>query len=612
MTPPATESDQLGPSSDQIQNAPVLQLFDNYLLSRREDSDSNDRFAGAKDTSPKARAVRAELLSLLPPAPDIRKVIAETSHLWCLWDENFPELFSQFEFPAELAECTVAPAEIAKALVCLAISVIHLLPEFDFSALQKPFDPQELSARCTGAVDRLIVRDDDFAATLPGIEAQMLLSKYHLNEGRLRKAWLVNRRAIEFAHLAGMHLSTRTRTPTDTLYERRLRIWCALTTGDRSLSLILGLPYGVSEIFFQPQIEQRLKMSVCAAEQYMLRIGVITGHMVDRNQNPADMCLETTLRIDQELMDACRALPTSFYGTAPGPKEKQEDFHARIPLQFMPKILRALLHMPFLLKYPHDQRFSFCHREAIQSARDALVLYKVLRSMTRSYLCNMIDFFAFTMSMLLVVHLHDGRFDEETSALPNQQDEQDWKLVGEVVGILGQAAIERGGSVAGESANILGAIYHTRSQIPTWTSSTTCRVTVPYFGTITVGPGAKLLRHENNKEQDQAAPGSMPLACPSSRPSPAQLYTPPLSDGASVAHTTGASNSHSPVLGTGTEGTGYPTQPLSQGADTSATTFAGLESNAFTGLFDDFEQFTWPNPAVDLGLDYGWNLNWSQ
>ncbi|OOQ82470.1 hypothetical protein PEBR_38902 [Penicillium brasilianum] len=610
VTPPATESDQLGPSSDQIQNAPVMQLFDNYLLSRREDPDSNDRFAGAKDTSPKARAVRAELLSLLPPTSDIRMVIAETSHLWCLWDEHFPELLTRFDFPSELGESTVAPAEIAKAVVCLAISVIHLLPEFSFDALQHPLDPQEFAARCTGTVDRLVVRDDEFAATLPGIEVQMLLSKYHLNEGRLRKAWLVNRRAIEFAHLAGMHLSTRTPRPSDTLFDRRLRIWCSLTTADRSLSLILGLPYGVAESFFQPQIERRLDMGVTAAEQYMLRIGVITGHMVDRNQNPADMCLETTLRLDRELMDAWRALPNSFYGTAPGPNEKREQFHARIPLHFMPKVLRALLHMPFLLKYPHDQRFSFCHREAIQSARDALVLYKVLRSMTRSYLCKMIDFFAFTMSMLIIVHLH-GHSDESLVHY-KQKDDQDWKLVGEVVEILGQAATERGGSVAAESANILGAIFHTRSQIRNWTSSATCKVTVPYFGTITVGASPKLLRPQN-QGQDETAPKVVPSANSSNNPNPGRLYTPPTSDpeGASTSHTTGTSHTQSPVFGS--EGaSGYPIQPLSQGEDVSATTFAGIESNTFTGLFDDFEQFTWLNPAVDLGLDYGWNLNWSE
>ncbi|KAJ5166886.1 uncharacterized protein N7482_005667 [Penicillium canariense] len=610
VTTPATESDQLGPSSDQIQSAPVLQLFDNYLVSRREDSDSNERFMGAKDMSPKARAVRTELLSLLPPTADIDKILAGTSHLWSQWNEHFPELLYNFDLKPGLVDSTVAPAEIAKALVCLAISVIHSPPEFDFNTLHIVIDPQEFAARCTAAVDRLVVRDDDFAATLPGIEAQMLLAKYHLNEGRLRKAWLINRRAIEFAHLAGMHLSTRTRRPSDKIFDRRLRIWCSLTVSDRSLSLILGLPYGVSDSFFLPQVERRLSSGVTAPEQYLLRIGVITGHMVDRNQNPADMCLETTLRLDQELMDAWRAMPNSFYGTAPGPNEKREQFQARVPLQFMPKVLRALLHMPFLLKYPQDPRFTFCHRKAIQSAREGLLLYKVLRSMTRTYLCKMIDFLAFTMGMLLIVHLH-GSIDE--CPTPNkEQHEQDWKLVGEVVDILREAAPESGGSVAAESANILGAIFHTRSQKRNWSSQSTCKVTVPYFGTITIGAGSKLLRSQGSKAQDDTTPNTLPPAISSSKSAPNQLYTPPMSDpgGTSTTHNPDTLNPNTPVLET--VDTGYPIQPLSQGEDITTTEFAGLGSNAFTGLFDDFGQFMWPNPAVDLGLDYGWNLNWSE
>jgi hypothetical protein len=212
------------------------------------------------------------------------------------------------------------------------------------------------------------------------------------------------------------------------------------------------------------------------------------------------------------------------------------------------------------------------------------------------------------MSMLLIVYLH-GHFDESPASY-QQQDEQDWKLVGEVIEILRQAATKRGGSVAAESANILGAIFHTRSQIRNWTSSATCKVTVPYFGTITVGAGTKLLR-PNNREQDDTTPNSMPPAASSSKPDPCPLYTPPMSDidGSSTTHTMGTSNTRSPMLGTEA---GYPIQPLPQGEDTSSTTLAGLESNTFTGLFDDFGQFTWPNPAVDLGLDYGWNLNWSE
>jgi hypothetical protein len=581
-----------------------MQLFDNYLVSRQEDPSSDDQFTGIRDMSPKARAVRAELLSLLPPQKDIWKIVNEGSKLWCVWEESFPEIQSIFDHKWDSCEGLVAPADIGKAIVCLCMSALQSPKSFDFNSLLVPIEPEEFSIRLTGAVDRLVVRDDDFAATLPGIECQMLLAKFHLNEGRLRKAWLVTRRAIEFAHLAGMHLSTRTRSPLDTLFVRRQKIWCSLNCSDRSLSLILGLPYGVTEANFLPQIEQRLKEHNAPAEEYLFRIGVICGHMVDRNQNPADMCLETTLKLDSELDSAWRSMPSSLSCVELGPDERQEQFHARIPLQFMPKVLRALLHLPLMLKYPYDSRFAFSQRMAIKSAREALAIYKVLRAMTRSYLCKMIDFLAFTMGMLLIVHLYGD--SDEFPEHNEEEDESDWRLVGEVVDILHQARQEKGGSVAAESSNILGEIYRTRSQVREF-SPVTCKITVPYFGTITVGAGAKFPRPDNKGHQDDVASGPSPESL-ATKPSPNQLYTPPLSvpEGMPGCHsdTFGANMPVPSALGLGSPPGALP------GDGFATTAFPGPELNAFTGLFDDFSQFSWPAPNVDLGLDHGWNLNW--
>lgn len=599
MTPASVESDKLGPSSDQIESAPVMQLFDNYLVSRREDSSNNDQFTGAKDSSPKARAVRAELLSLLPPKEDILSIINWGLNFWCVWEGNPTELWAVVDSKSNNHDNAMAPAEIAKAVVCLSLSVMQSPPGFDFNTLQKPFDPQDFFTRSAGVVDRLVVRDDDFAATLPGIETQMLLSKFHMHEGRLRKAWLVNRRAIEFAHLAGMHLSTRMQRSTDALFERRLKIWCSLASLDRSLSLILGLPYEIADMFFLPQIENRLKLSNSTAEQYMLRIGVLTGHMIDRNQNPTEMCLATTLRLDQELMDAWKTMPQAFMGLEPGPGEQLEQFHERVPLQFMPKVLRALLHMPFMLKYPHDPRFSYCHHTAIQSAREGLTLFKVLRSITQSYLCKVLDFMAFMMGMLLIVHLHLVGFSEQVPEHSKEQDERDWQLVGEVVEILGQASEKSGSSVATESANILGEIFKSRNRQRSWATTATCRITVPYFGTITVGAGTKFSRPPN-REQNPNAPIE-PVPALTSTQTGSQLYTPPGSNPDGTSDLSGDTLNNTPEAG----GSWSPS-----GQESAMNQFASVDTNAFTGLFDDFGQYMWPSDNVDLGLDQGWDLNW--
>ncbi|CAG7975280.1 unnamed protein product [Penicillium salamii] len=603
--PPSAQLDEIGPCSDQIQNAPVLQLFDNYLVSRREDPSNNDKFAGIRDMSPKAQAVRAELIALLPPKEDVNEIINASFH-WYIWQDHFPDIFfrcgDRLVINEGCCDTLVAPAEVAKALMCLCISAAHAPPDFDWSKLSVPRDPATFHHQFMDAVDRTIVRDDEFAATLPGIEAQMLLSKVYQAEGRLRKGWLVNRRAIEFAHLAGMHLSTKTPRPGDSLFDRRLKLWCALAISDRTLSLILGLPYGIAEQFILPQIEQRLKSNLTAPEEYLLRIGILTGHMVDRNQDPTRMTLEKTFQLDQELQDSWKCMPDRFKAAEPFPDEKWEHYIERVPLQFMLKLMRAFLHLPLMLKSPLDPRLYPSHVIALQSAREGLVLYKVLRSNNKHYMCKMLDFMAFTLCLLLIIHLEG--YSDEMPDHSKEQDEKDWALVKDLLDILRLAAKETGGSVAAESANILGAIFDTRNCKKDWCTFSTCKITVPYFGTIAVGAGTKFSKGPRNKEQ----PSTGTETCSGQFPS--QLYTPPMSDQevSSIANTDGANG---PSL-TPTMGPGYPDESwLPRGeVPQSDHPHVAQEMNAFSGLFDDFGQYMWPNPNVDLGLDQGWDLNW--
>ncbi|KGO69494.1 Transcription factor, fungi [Penicillium italicum] len=609
--PMATDPDELGPSSDQICNAPILQLFDNYLVSRQENPSNDDKFAGVQDMSPKAEAVRAELISLLPPAEDINKIINASFH-WFVWHDHLPELFDQqadrLVFNENRRDNLVAPAEVAKVLMCLCISATHAPSRFDFGTLSMPFEPQKFSDQCIEMVDRLIVRDDNFAATLPGIECQMLLHRLHLTDGRLRKGWLVIRRAIEFAHLAGMHLSTKIPRPGDSFYERRLKIWCFLATSDRFLSLILGLPYGISDQYFLPQMKQRLDSNLSAPEEYVLRIGSITGHMVDRNQDPSKMTLAATLRLDQELQDSWESMPSHFQAAEPCHDEKWGHYVERVPLQFMLKLLRALLHLPLMLQSPHEPQFRPCHAIAIQSAREGLVLYKVLRSTIKPYLCKMIDFMAFTLCLLLIIHLQ-GYSDEDPDHI-KERDEQDWDMVKKIIEILRQAATEPGGSVAAESANVLGAIYDSKDFKPDWSSISSCKITVPYFGTITVGAGTKFSKgRPKSKEQTPVVSGTTGTEDPCPGQCPSQLYTPPMSDPESAPTTnTNALDGASltPVMAPG-----HPDESWLSRGETVTNPYVGLEFNAFSGLFDDFGQYMWPNHSVDLGLDQGWNLNWS-
>ena len=53
-------------------------------------------------------------------------------------------------------------------------------------------------------VSSLIVDDDDYAATMEGLECTLILAKYHTDVGQPRKAWGTFRRGIMLSELMGL------------------------------------------------------------------------------------------------------------------------------------------------------------------------------------------------------------------------------------------------------------------------------------------------------------------------------------------------------------------------------------------------------------------------
>lgn len=563
--------------------------------------------------SPKAQAARSALLSLLPPREDVSKIIDSVPKRCDLGKFDIPEICDTCRLSSKIKTncCESAPAEVAKVLIYLAITVKLLPLDFDYAAMQRPFNPQEFANHCITEICRLIIHDDDFAVTLSGVECQLLLSKYHLNDGRPRKAWLANRRAIEFGQIAGMHLSTaKPPRPGDTLFDRRLRIWCILVTDDRFLSFFLGLPYAVSDTAIMSQLAVLQQREFSFAENYYTRLGIIIGKLVDRSQDAYELSLSSVLDLDQDLEDMAKESQISLWDTKPVPDEVSKEYYDHVTLQFIHHFFRALLHLPFMLKSAADGKFQYCHVAAVESSRSALRSYKVLRSSPLRYLCMITDFSAFMLAMLLVIHLYG--YSEESPTHSKEQDKGDWDLVKETTEILRQAATDPGGSVAAESANILDCVCSCNSDegnlIPF--PAKACQITVPYFGTITVEPGKKFLDHFNRKKQHQG-PQYSSSSCEAT--SSQQLYTPPLSN----------AEQHLPSRQDDSTSNRDQTAAISQAVDHSEVSWGqignnmtmpnvdlDLDVNGFQSFLDGIGQGVWPTCNVDLGLDQGWNLNW--
>lgn len=116
-------------------------------------------------------------------------------------------------------------------------------------------DARGLMERLLTAVRR-VNGNDDLHGSLESLECMMLEAQYHLHCGNLRRAWVVNRRAMLLAQLMGVHRATPLHNPL------RLRVldgrnvyqpeamWARVVFLDRFLCLLLGLPQGSSEVFY--------------------------------------------------------------------------------------------------------------------------------------------------------------------------------------------------------------------------------------------------------------------------------------------------------------------------------------------------------------------------
>jgi hypothetical protein len=636
--------------SHQIENAPVLQILNNNVISRTEGTATrNQNVAATQAISPKAIAARNKLVKLIPPRADLLRIRDVAANWWSAWVHMFPELLDKDRSlllgEQDYFEVPNSPGDVAKFILCHLMCIDQLPAGFDYNSLEMPIVPSEYADRCVNTIDRLIINDEDLCGTLPSLEAILLLSKWYTNIGRPRKAWLLTRRGVELAQLAGLHISTAKEPhPDDKLYDRRLKLWTMLGLNDRFLCMILGLPYAVQERLYRPQVERRLKTEPRNMETYCLQLSLVMGPIIDRNQeDPAKMSIGETLKLEQDMENQARLMPDHFWQQQiPDQKLSIDEAVERLLLPFMFHYMRATLHLPFMLQSHGDRRYQFSREAALESSRNALLAYNRLRSagMMSPYICRLIDFQAFSVAMLLIINVIG--YSEDAPNYSPEQDNKDWAIIDATTEVLRHAAMEPAGTVAQQSLLILeGLSKNMDKECPTAAS---CKVSVPYFGNVTVIPGKKAFKVRDRssaakQQQQQQQPTPSSSVCfsqhsssitgsASEQPSPFQLYTPPQSniDFSSVSNCPDQHQSQS----LGTTPSIWDDSSRVQLENLLTLPNAGMIPNAgmmmvnnnsntahmtggFMGGFlgNNEDLSLWSNIPLDLDLDQGWNLDWT-
>ncbi|KAI0472754.1 hypothetical protein GGR56DRAFT_697403 [Xylariaceae sp. FL0804] len=191
-------------------------------------------------------------------------------------------------------------------------------------------------SRAVRAASRLVTSDDELVGgSLDGVECLMIESMYHNNAGDLRRAWLTNRRAMAVAQVLGLERAGSScrsgkpgpgpPAPAPVLEEAtRARIrpdymWFRIVCSDRYLSLMLGLPPGISaaggddrDSFASPAA-----LAACDATERLERtVTVAAGAVLARNaagRTGRRTDPDVTREIDGTLQEAAALMPPTWW-----------------------------------------------------------------------------------------------------------------------------------------------------------------------------------------------------------------------------------------------------------------------------------------------------------
>ncbi|KAK9774166.1 putative Transcription factor domain-containing protein [Seiridium cardinale] len=381
-------------------------------------------------------------------------------------------------------------------------------------------------SRAVRTASRLVTSDDEIVSSLEGIECVMIESMYYNNTGNLRRAWLINRRAMVLAQIMGLHAGNN---PSSLALESGIQnhidpdyMWFRLVTSDRYLSLMLGLPQGSLDNVFA----RLRRLENCTALERLERMeSAAAGRILQRN-SAEKLDFIATYKIDQTLQEAAALMSPQWWLLPPGPSvidgsgAKAFEEIIRVMTQFAHQHLLVQLYLPYVA-----QRSSaspdcvYGKMTAAIASRTILARFVAFRnSILGTSYCRGVDFIVlFAATALCLVHIQARRGISNDAAEGvtglhslTHQRLSDRGLLESVLDIMETTAQQSRDAVAQKISSILksllaiddksagGTDYHVSAsskvdhQEPRCpgnadeTSDVLC-IEIPYFGTIKIG-----------------------------------------------------------------------------------------------------------------------------
>lgn len=277
------------------------------------------------------------------------------------------------------------PIIVARTLLHLAVCINSLPPEFDQSRLAGIWSLEATMHNYVSTVASLQTNADENMLTLHGLECLMLLAVFHLNSASLRKAWLVVRRAMNLAHLMGFHrivMQPDLDSPIAAVTNVK-NLWRRFVDLDRYLGLHLRLPFGADDVPVSDDADLHLL--------HRARLNALSREVADLDRDINAQSYAKALALDEKLEANMRQLPPEFWEVPniPSTARSPESFAAleRLIVQMWHFEMKIFIHLPYLLRRPHESRYEFSKVTALQASRNVLMRWFALRNASITQAC---------------------------------------------------------------------------------------------------------------------------------------------------------------------------------------------------------------------------------
>lgn len=316
VDPGGSQNSNSAPSTTTPSHSDVLEQFGHTplvtslkeTLFLRNGSGSPD--AGPRSSNHPLRLLIAGFPQKIPAKDVMVGILDATKSCWPIWPPCYhgSRKLQELDVPSVLEFISTAltsedAAAAAKAILWLALSVFEL-PRTWTAQYPELSDPEAIIDIYMEQARRLLSIASERGDNIHGIEALCLEIKLNVDLGRPRKAWLGSRKALNKCLLLGFHRMNARE------HKREQELWGILLHAEREASLIVGLPSSISNLNkpLLPDTE-----SMVPLERLLYEMMVVSGSVVDRNQNQITENYARTIELDQDWEACKRLMPDDFW-----------------------------------------------------------------------------------------------------------------------------------------------------------------------------------------------------------------------------------------------------------------------------------------------------------